>query len=65
MKLKATKVEDKFILNGSKMWITNAPNASVFVVYAKTGEEDDKNKITAFIVERTSKDFRFLQNLIS
>ncbi len=57
MKLTATKVEDKFILNGSKMWITNAPNASVFVVYAKTGEEEGKNKITAFIVEKDFKGF--------
>ena len=59
MKLKADVSGDKFILNGSKMWITNAPNANVFVVYAKTYDEADKHKekITAFIVERDFKGF--------
>ncbi|MDC3024471.1 isovaleryl-CoA dehydrogenase [Alphaproteobacteria bacterium] len=59
MKLKADVSGDKFILNGSKMWITNAPNANVFVVYAKTYDEADKDKekITAFIVERDFKGF--------
>ena len=58
MKLKATKVGENFILNGSKMWITNAPNANIFVVYAKTiNEEDNKEKITAFLVERGYKGF--------
>ena len=57
MKLKAIQSGDRFILNGSKMWITNAPNADVFVVYAKTNFENDinKEKITAFIVERSFK----------
>ena len=40
MKLTATKSGDRFILNGSKMWITNAPNANIFVVYAKTKHEN-------------------------
>ena len=59
MKLKAGMSGDKFILNGSKMWITNAPNANVFVVYAKTFDKTDNNKekITAFIVERDFKGF--------
>jgi isovaleryl-CoA dehydrogenase len=59
MKLKATKVGGKFILNGSKMWITNAPNANVFIVYAKTADEieNNKGKITAFIIERGYKGF--------
>ena len=57
MKLKATKKGDNFILNGTKMWITNAPNANIFVVYAKTSDEEDQNKITAFIVERDFKGF--------
>ena len=57
MKLKATKTGDNFILNGTKMWITNAPNANIFVVYAKTSDEEDQNKITAFIVERDFKGF--------
>ena len=59
MKLRASKVGDKFILNGSKMWITNAPNANIFVVYAKTQQDDDnkKEKVTAFIIERNFKGF--------
>ncbi|MBF97144.1 MAG: Acyl-CoA dehydrogenase [Alphaproteobacteria bacterium MarineAlpha9_Bin4] len=59
MKLKASKSGDKFILNGSKMWITNAPNANIFVVYAKTESKNDEknNNITAFIIERNSKGF--------
>ncbi len=59
MKLNATQSGDKFILNGSKMWITNAPNADVFVIYAKTNylKEDKKQKITAFIVEKGTKGF--------
>ena len=59
MKLNATQSGDKFILNGSKMWITNAPNADVFVIYAKTNylKVDKKQKITAFIVEKGTKGF--------
>ena len=58
MKLKATKMGENFILNGSKMWITNAPNANIFIVYAKTiNDEDNKEKITAFVVERGYKGF--------
>ena len=54
MKLKAEKKGDEFCLNGTKMWITNAPNANTFVVYAKTNDESDKknNSITAFIIEK-------------
>ncbi|MEC8099729.1 MAG: isovaleryl-CoA dehydrogenase [Pseudomonadota bacterium] len=55
MKLNALKKNDKYILNGSKMWITNAPNADVFVVYAKTNNTD--NKITAFIIQKGTKGF--------
>ncbi|MDC0651807.1 isovaleryl-CoA dehydrogenase [Alphaproteobacteria bacterium] len=59
MKLKAELKGDRFVLNGSKMWITNAPNANTFVVYAKTiskGEEKN-SKITAFIVEKNFAGF--------
>ena len=54
MKLKAEKKGGEFCLNGSKMWITNAPNANTFVVYAKTNDESEKknNCITAFIIEK-------------
>ena len=59
MKLKAEKKGDEFCLNGTKMWITNAPNANTFVVYAKTNEESEKknNCITAFIIERNFPGF--------
>ena len=59
MKLTATKSGDRFLLNGSKMWITNAPNANIFVVYAKTKHENTNGKedITAFIIERDSNGF--------
>tara|TARA_B100000963_G_scaffold271565_1_gene239727 strand:- start:1716 stop:2882 length:1167 start_codon:yes stop_codon:yes gene_type:complete len=50
MKLKAEKKSDKYVLNGHKMWITNAPNADIFVVYAKTS--NDNKGITAFIIEK-------------
>ena len=59
MKLKAEKKGDEFCLNGTKMWITNAPNANTFVVYAKTNDESDKknNSITAFIIEKNFPGF--------
>ena len=59
MKLKAEKKGGEFCLNGSKMWITNAPNANTFVVYAKTNDESEKknNCITAFIIERNFPGF--------
>ena len=52
MKLKAEKKGDRYILNGNKMWITNGPDAHVYVVYAKTATPSNPNSITAFIVER-------------
>ena len=52
MKLRAEKRNDRFILNGSKMWITNAPDASTLVVYAKTDMEAGQRGITAFLIER-------------
>jgi len=52
MKLKAELKGDRYILNGSKMWITNGPDASVYVVYAKTNDDINGDAITAFIVER-------------
>lgn len=52
MKLRAEKKNDRYVLNGSKYWITNAPDAQVLVVYAKTDPEAGSKGITAFIVER-------------
>ncbi|MDK1311152.1 isovaleryl-CoA dehydrogenase [Pseudoalteromonas ardens] len=63
MKLKAEKKGDKFILNGNKMWITNGPDADVFVIYAKTDLEAGPRGITAFIVERDFPGFSTAQKL--
>lgn len=52
MKLRAEKRGDKYILNGTKMWITNGPDANTYVIYAKTDLEKGPHGITAFIVER-------------
>ena len=52
MKLRAERRSDHFVLNGSKMWITNGPDAHVYVIYAKTEPELGPHGITAFIVER-------------
>ena len=50
MKLRADKKGDRYVLNGSKMWITNGPDADTLVVYAKTDPEAGPRGITAFIV---------------
>ncbi|MCP5325743.1 MAG: isovaleryl-CoA dehydrogenase [Oceanospirillaceae bacterium] len=52
MKLRADKKGDVYVLNGNKMWITNGPDANVYVVYAKTDSSKGPHGITAFIVER-------------
>ncbi|WP_306754941.1 isovaleryl-CoA dehydrogenase [Paracoccus actinidiae] len=52
MKLRAEKKNDRYVLNGSKYWITNAPDAHTLVVYAKTDPDAGSKSITAFIVER-------------
>ncbi|WP_028711334.1 isovaleryl-CoA dehydrogenase [Paracoccus sp. J55] len=57
MKLRAEKKNDRYVLNGSKYWITNAPDAHTLVVYAKTDPEAGSKGITAFIVERGMKGF--------
>lgn len=57
MKLRADKKGDRYVLNGSKMWITNGPDAHTYVVYAKTDTDKGPNGITAFIVERDSAGF--------
>ncbi|KAJ2491922.1 hypothetical protein IWW37_001894 [Coemansia sp. RSA 2050] len=61
MKLRADLKGDRYILNGNKMWITNGPDADTLVVYAKTDME--KNKITAFIIEKGFKGFSTHQKL--
>src|SRR5258706_10318816 len=52
MKTRAEYRRDRFVLNGSKMWITNGPDADVLVVYAKTDADAGPRGITAFIVEK-------------
>jgi isovaleryl-CoA dehydrogenase len=63
MKLRAEKRGDRYILNGTKLWITNAHYAETMVVYAKTDPEAGPKGITAFIVERGFKGFRAAQKL--
>ncbi|MCO5613749.1 hypothetical protein L7F22_068027 [Adiantum nelumboides] len=57
MRSTAVKKGDRYILNGSKFWITNGPVSSTFVIYAKTSPEKGSKGITAFIVERDWKGF--------
>ncbi|MBP7000991.1 isovaleryl-CoA dehydrogenase [Amaricoccus sp.] len=57
MKLRAVKRNDRYVLNGTKYWITNGPDADTLVVYAKTDPEAGPKGITAFLVERTMKGF--------
>ena len=57
MKLKAERLGDHFVLNGSKMWITNGPDADTYIIYAKTDPEGGSRGITAFIVERGYQGF--------
>ncbi len=57
MRLKAERKGDRYILNGTKMWITNGPTAETLVVYAKTDPDADKRGITAFIIEKGFKGF--------
>lgn len=57
MKLRADKKGDHYVLNGTKMWITNGPDAHTYVIYAKTDINAGPKGITAFIVERDWKGF--------
>ncbi|KAJ2996140.1 hypothetical protein HDV02_006776 [Globomyces sp. JEL0801] len=57
MKLKAEKKGDRYILNGTKFWITNGPDADVLVVYAKTDIHAGPKGITAFLIEKNFKGF--------
>ena len=57
MRLKAEKRGDVYLLNGNKMWITNGPDANVYVIYAKTDANAGSRGITAFLVERDCPGF--------
>jgi isovaleryl-CoA dehydrogenase len=57
MRLRAGRQGEDFVLNGNKMWITNGPDADVYVIYAKTDPDAGSKGITAFIVERDAPGF--------
>ena len=63
MRLRADKKGDRYVLNGNKFWITNGPDADVYVIYAKTEPEAGSRGITAFIVERDFPGFSRAQKL--
>jgi isovaleryl-CoA dehydrogenase len=63
MKTRAEKKGDRYVLNGSKMWITNGPDAEVLVVYAKTDPAAGPRGITAFLVEKGFEGFSTAQKL--
>jgi isovaleryl-CoA dehydrogenase len=63
MKTRAERRGDRYVLNGSKMWITNGPNADVLVVYAKTEPAAGAKGITAFLIERGFAGFSTAQKL--
>src|SRR5690606_24398137 len=63
MQLRAEKKGDRYVLNGSKMWITNGPDADTLVVYAKTDPQANARGITAFIIEKGFKGFSVAQKL--
>ncbi|MEM7045771.1 MAG: isovaleryl-CoA dehydrogenase [Pseudomonadota bacterium] len=63
MKLRAEKRNDRYVLNGNKMWITNGPDAETLVVYAKTAPDEGARGITAFLIERGMTGFSTAQKL--
>ncbi len=63
MRLRAEKRGSRYVLNGTKMWITNGPEADTLVVYAKTDPSAGPRGITAFLVEKGFKGFRAAQKL--
>jgi isovaleryl-CoA dehydrogenase len=63
MKLRARRRGDRWVLDGTKFWITNGPDADVLVVYAKTDPEAGARGITAFLVEKGMKGFSCAQKL--
>ena len=63
MKLRAVRKGDRYLLNGTKMWITNGPDADTLVVYAKTDLDVGARGITAFIIEKNCKGYSTSQKL--
>jgi isovaleryl-CoA dehydrogenase len=63
MRLHAEKKNDHYVLNGTKMWVTNGPDADTLIVYAKTDPADAPHGITAFIIEKSFPGFSTAQKL--
>ncbi|SDP73212.1 isovaleryl-CoA dehydrogenase [Phyllobacterium sp. YR620] len=63
MKLRADKKNDRYVLNGNKMWITNGPDANTLVVYAKTDAAAGSRGVTAFLIEKEFRGFSTAQKL--
>ena len=63
MKTRAEKKGDRYVLNGTKMWITNGPQAETLIVYAKTDPAAGPRGITAFLIEKGMKGFSTAQKL--
>ena len=63
MRTTAVRDGDEYVLNGSKMWITNAPGADVMIVYAKTDPDAGSRGVSAFVVERGTPGFSTPQKL--
>ena len=57
MKIRAEKRNDRYVLNGTKYWITNGPDADTLIVYAKTDPDAGSRGITAFLIEKSMKGF--------
>lgn len=63
MKLRAERKGDRYVLNGTKMWITNGPTADTLIIYAKTDPDAGPKGITAFLVEKDFPGFSVAQKL--
>ena len=63
MRLRADRKGDRYVLNGTKFWITNAPHADTLVVYAKTDPEGASKGVTAFLIEKDFPGYRCAQKL--
>ena len=63
MRLKADKRNDRYVLNGNKMWLTNGPDADTLIVYAKTDAQAGPRGITAFLIEKGMAGFSTAQKL--
>ncbi|MGB3722751.1 MAG: isovaleryl-CoA dehydrogenase [Pacificimonas sp.] len=63
MRLRAEKRNDRYILNGNKMWITNGPEADTLIVYAKTDPDAGPKGVSAFLIEKDMAGFKTAQKL--